>query len=188
MEIARHQPTEEEQLKDNVNHAITDPLRAHELQNGSLTSGPVAQQLERSTRADPGSPFEGRAVFSVAIDELGFVVGAQVADSSGDRQAWESVARHLVNAFAQKRVHMPPGAKGASLRIEVTSKVTMPSGARRALEVTSPMGSALVDMAHGKMDKAPDTPAPISGGFDLADIGAHPLRVVGAHVVSESVF
>ncbi len=171
MEVARQEPTENERIAENVNRAIMDPIRAHELGNGSLTSGPVAQELERSTRGDSGSPFEGRAVFSISVDDVGLVVSVGVAESSGDRKAWDDVANRVLNALAQRRVHMPPGAKGVAMRIEVTSKVTLPSGARAP--VTS----------HG-----PDTTSIVGGTFDLSDIGAHPQRVVGARVLSENVY
>lgn len=171
MDVARQKPTENERIAENVNRAIMDPIRAHELGNGSLTSGPFAQELERSTRGDSGSPFEGRAVFSISVDDVGLVVSVGVAESSGDRKAWDAVASRVLNALAQRRVHMPPGAKGVAMRIEVTSKVTLPSGARVPVTL------------HG-----PDTTSIVGGGFDLSDIGAHPQRVVGTRVLSENVY
>src|SRR5439155_6951444 len=62
MEIAR-QPLPDDS-NERLQHAITDPIHERERLNGSLTSGPFAQELERATRSDPGSPFEGRAMFS----------------------------------------------------------------------------------------------------------------------------
>lgn len=188
VDVAKQHGSENERIAENVNRAIMDPIHEHELRNGSLTSGPVAQELERSTRGDPGSPFEGRAVFAIRVDEVGLVVSVGVSESSGDRQAWDDVAKRVLNALAQKRVHMPPGAKGVAMNIEITSKVTLPSGARVPLKINSGLGSAALDVAHGKFDRAPETPSVVGGSFDLSDIGAHPQRVVGARVLSENVY
>ena len=171
-------PDEATVVADNMKHAIMDPIHAHEQQNGTLADGPVSVALEESTRRLAGSPFEGRAVFSVRIDELGLVVSAQVVESSSDRHAWDEVAAHAFNALAQKRIHIPPGSKGISMQVEITSKVVLPSGA--AHRVTAQLG--------GPPDPTSSTLPIVSGQFDLSDIGAHPMRVVGAHVLSESAF
>ncbi len=187
MEMARQQPSEREIQNDNANHTIMDPIRAHEALNGDLTSGPVVAELEHTTRSLAGSPFEGRAIFAVHVDELGLVLSVGVDETSGDRREWEAVAAHVLNALAQKRLVMPHGAKGMAMRIEVTSKVVLPSGSRAPLHVGSPAVDAVSKMAKGDFEKAGDTPAIIGGSFDLSDIGAHPMRVAAAHVVSETV-
>jgi hypothetical protein len=189
MEIAR-QPLPDDS-NENLKHAINDPIHERERLNGSLTSGPFAQELERATRADSGSPFEGRALFAISVDEVGLVVNVQVAESSGDRHAWEDVGKRVLNAMAQKRVHVPPGAKGVAMKIEISSKVTLPSGARHPLTVSSPVVDAANNMAHGQFDKGEGMNGGlpiVAGQFDLSDIGAHPMRVVGARVLSENVY
>jgi hypothetical protein len=189
MEIAR-QPLPDDS-NENFQHAINDPIHDHERLNGSLTSGPFAQELERATRADPGSPFEGRALFAISVDEVGLVVNVQVAESTGDRHAWEDVGKRVLNAMAQKRVRVPPNAKGVAMKIEISSKVTLPSGARHPLTVSSPVVDAANNMAHGQFDKGEGMNGGlpiVAGQFDLSDIGAHPLRVVGARVLSENVY
>lgn len=189
MEIAR-QPLPDDS-NENLKHAINDPIHERERLNGSLTSGPFAQELERATRADSGSPFEGRALFAISVDEVGLVVNVQVAESTGDRHAWEDVGKRVLNAMAQKRVHVPPGAKGVAMRIEISSKVTLPSGARHPLTVNSPVVEAAQNMAHGQFDKGEGMNGGlpiVAGSFDLSDIGAHPMRVVGARVLSENVY
>ena len=189
MEIAR-QPLPDDS-NETLKHAINDPIHERERLNGSLTSGPFAQELERATRADPGSPFEGRAMFAISVDEVGLVVNVQVADSTGDRHAWEDVGKRVLNAMAAKRVHVPPGAKGVAMKIEISSKVTLPSGARHPITVSSPVVEAAQNMAHGQFDKGEGMNGGlpiVAGQFDLSDIGAHPMRVVGARVLSENVY
>ncbi len=182
------QVTETDVIKDNIQHAIMDPIRAHENRNGSLASGPIVAELESTTRHLAGSPFEGHAVFAFRIDEVGLVVSASVEDVSGDRREWEDVAKATFNALAQKRLRIPPGAKGVTMRVELTSKVVLPSGARHPLTVGSNAVDALGHAMHGQFDQPAETPGIFGGGFDLSDIGAHPMRVVGARVLSETAF
>ena len=189
MEMAR-QPLPDDG-NEKLQHAINDPIHERERLNGSLTSGPFAQELERATRADSGSPFEGRALFAISVDEVGLVVNVQVAESSGDRHAWEDVGKRVLNAMAQKRVRVPPGAKGVAMKIEISSKVTLPSGARHPITVGSPVVDAARNMANGQFDKGEGMNGGlpiVAGSFDLSDIGAHPMRVVGARVLSENVY
>ncbi len=179
---------ESAEIADNVNHAIMDPIRARECESGSLASGPIVNELESTTRHFAGSPFEGRAVLAFRIDELGLVVSASVEDVSGDRLAWEEVAKKTFNALAQKRLVIPHGSKGIAMRVELTSKVALPSGARRALSVSSPAADAVGNVLRGQFDRPVDTPGIVGGTFDVSDIGAHPARVVGARVLSETAF
>jgi len=192
MEVAKQQPTAQQIANENANRAIMDPIHAHEIQNGDLTSGPVVAELERTTRSLAGTPMEGHAIFAVRVDEVGLVMSVGVDESSGDATAWSEVATRVLNALAQKRLHMPNGAKGVAMRIEVSSKVALPSGARSPLHVGSPALDALSNMTKGQFDKAPDNgmgSVPIVGGtFDLSDIGARPTRQVAAHVVTESIY
>ena len=188
MEIAREQPDPKDEVAENVKRSIMDPIRAHEAQNGDLTSGPIVAELEHTTRSMPSTPFEGRAVFSIDVDELGLVVHVGVSESSGERLAWEDVAKGVMNAFAQKRLKVPPGAKHVAMRIEVFSKVTLPSGARHAMNVDSPAAQGLARAAHGQFDRPAESPGIIGGSFDLSDIGAHPMRVVGARVITQQAF
>lgn len=188
MDVARQQPSDSETANENANHAIMDAIHANEILNGDFTTGPVVKEIESTTRNLAGTPFEGRAVFAVRVDELGLVLSVGVDEASGDRREWNEVATHVLNALAQRRLRMPHGAKGVAMRIEVTSKVALPSGSRVPLHVGSPAADAVSKMVKGEFDKAPDTPAIIGGSFDLSDIGAHPMRMVGAHIVSASVY
>ena len=165
-------------IAENLHHAIMDPIHERERLNGTLADGPIAMALEGSTRSSNAAPFEGRAVFSVRIDELGLVVGAQVVEASSDWHGWEEVATRTFNALAQKRVHLPRGAKGMVMRVEVTSKVVYPSGAEHPM--TAQLG--------GPVDPSSPSLPLVSGSFDLSDIGSHPMRVVGSRVLSETAF
>ncbi|HEY1958380.1 MAG TPA: hypothetical protein VGH28_22340 [Polyangiaceae bacterium] len=186
MEIAKQIPTQEETDQDRASRTVAESLRSQSTTD--LTSGPVAQELERTTRRLDGTPFEGRAVFSVDVDELGLVVNVGVSEASGSRAAWDEVARAVLNALAQKRLHVPPGAKRVAMQIEISSKVALPSGAQHPMNVESPAVEGLAHAAHGQFDRPADGPAIVSGSFDFSDIGAHPQRVVGARVLAQHAF
>jgi hypothetical protein len=188
VEVAKQQPDENARVAENVRRSIMDPIHEHELRGGDVTSGPVARELELTTRRLDGTPFEGRAVFAIDVDELGLVVGVNVSESSGDRRAWNDVARKVLNAFAQKRLPVAHGAHHVAMRIEVSSRVTMPSGSRHPLTVGSPAVEGLAHAAQGQFDRPAETPAIVGGSFDLSDIGAHPLRVVAARVLSQQAY
>ncbi len=188
MDVAKQLPDEQTLVNEATRHAIVDPLRAHDVMNGDLTSGPLAQELERTTRRMDGTPFEGRAVFSVSVDELGLVVSVGVSEASGSRAVWNDVARAVMNAFAQKRLHVPAGAKRVAMQIEISSKVVLPSGASHPMTVESPAAEALAHVAQGQFDRPADSPSIVSGSFDVSDIGAHPQRVVGARVLSQQTY
>jgi hypothetical protein len=187
-QAAEPEQTENERIADNVNHAIMDPIRAHEARNGTLADGPIVNELENTTRHLAGSPFEGHAIVAFRVDELGLVVSATIEDVSGDRRDWEEVAKATFNALAQKRIHLPAGARGLAMRVEIMSSVVLPSGARHALSVGSPAVEALDHALKGEGSSSATTPSIAGATFDISDIGAHPVRVVGARVLSESAF
>jgi len=168
--------TEAQRLSEITRQSIVGPIRAHELQNGGV-GGPVVVSLEQTARHGL-TPNFGHAIFSINVDALGVVVSVGVEDASSDRREWEEIATQSLAALAQKRVHLPPGSKGAQIRVELTSRVQMPSGSTRPVTV-QPFGAA---------DPSSNTLPVVSGSFDVSDIGAHPLRVVGARELSENIF
>jgi hypothetical protein len=149
-------------LHDRVQHALTDPLHARDLELGLMGDGPVLTALKDTTRAVP-SPLAGHAIFAVTIDAAGTVLRIGVESSSGDRTAWDEIARDSTAALSQRKLRVPAGSKGLALRIAVDSSMQLPSGA-----------------AHGVSVEG------LGGRFDVSDIGARPQRVVAAHTLTAS--
>ena len=149
-------------LHDTVQHALTDPLHARDLELGLMGDGPVLSALKDTTRAMP-SPLSGHAIFAVTIDATGAVLGIGVESSSGDRTAWDEIARDSTAALAQRKLRVPAGAKGLALRISVDSAMQLPSGAQHVV-----------------------TQEGLGGRFDVSDIGSRPQRVVAAHTLTAS--
>lgn len=164
--------TNEPSAQQRFDSALNAPLLQHDREMGMLQEGPAIVALEDATRASAG-PLDGRAVFSLTFDSTGAITGASVESSSSDRASWEDIARKTAAALVQKRVRVPNGAKGLALRIEVESKVVLPSGARSPIS-----GVGLKSDDKGN--------AGLGANFDLSDIGSKPNRVVGARTIGSS--
>jgi len=149
-------------LHDQVQHALTDPLHARDLELGLMGDGPVVSALKDTTRAAPG-PLAGHAIFAVTIDATGNVLHIGVESSSGDRSAWDEIARDSTAALSQRKLRVPSGAKGLAFRIAIDSAMQLPSGGQHAI-----------------------TPEGLGGRFDVSDIGASRQRVIAAHTISAS--
>ena len=147
-------------LHDTVQHALTDPLHARDLELGLMGDGPVLSALRDTTRAMP-SPLAGHAIFAVTIDATGAVLHIGVEESSGDRTAWDEIARDSTAALSQKKLRVPAGSKGMAFRITVESAMQLPSGAQHGVSLEG-----------------------LGGRFDVSDIGSRPQRVVAAHTLS----
>ena len=123
--------------------------------------GGVVATLARSAAIAAG-PQTGEGSFLVITDRGGRVVSVTLGESVG--AGWADVARALQRALAAKRLRVPVGANGLSVRVQVRSKVQLPSGAD------------------------PNSPARIRGPgaeFDVADLGARATRVVSAQITGE---
>lgn len=160
--------------KQRFDAALNAPLQDRDRELGMLQEGPAIVALEDATRASSG-PLEGRAVLALTFDSSGVVTGARVESSSSDRATWEDIAKKAAAALGQKHVRVPAGAKGLELRIEVQSKVALPSGAHSPIS-----GVGLTGDGQGNMG--------LGGHFDVSDIGSKPQRVVGARTVGSSTW
>lgn len=143
---------------------LAEGLAERDRARGMGRGGVVATGARAAALAK--GPNEGRATFVVLTDREGKVRSVSVADPSADAALWNEAARYLRGALASKRLRVPPGAAGLRVAVLVESKIQMPSGAKpgKSVEVQG-AGAA----------------------FDVADIGAHPSRVVSCRIVSETV-
>lgn len=158
--------------KQRFDSALNSALQQRERELGMLQEGPAILALEDATRASAG-PLEGRAVLALTFDASGVCTGASVESSSSDRATWNDIAKKAVAALAQKHVRVPSGARGLELRIEVESKMALPSGARAPIS-----GVGLKSDDKGN--------AGLGANFDVSDIGSKPSRVVGARTIGSS--
>ncbi|CAN5147555.1 hypothetical protein BH09MYX1_BH09MYX1_33390 [soil metagenome] len=158
--------------KQRFDQVLNASLLQHEREMGMLQEAPAINALEDATRSGYG-PLDCSAVFSLTFDANGTVTSVGVESSSSDRGSWEDIAKKTALALVAKKVRVPNGAKGLSLRISVESKVALPSGARSPIS-----GVGLKSDDKGN--------AGLGGNFDISDIGSKPTRVVGARTIGAS--
>lgn len=126
--------------------------------------GPVVGAAQTAVHA-PGAPSQGKASFEVVTDATGAIVSItpRGAATGGD---WGPVLAALRAQLAGRKLRVPEGANGVAVVVQVEAKQQMPSGKGE--------GSGPVHMT-----------GPVSGEFDVADIGAKVARVVSARIVNE---
>jgi hypothetical protein len=157
------------------------------------------------------APVIARVVFAVRADANGKLLSIEAV--SGDRglSAFQGMARLAREKLARTTLRLPSSAKGANLRVEVTSAWKLPSGHDPGLAVdlfgqslTKGEGKAATKVTLLPLPKvaciSPDDPKndlklPLCGivaplfatDGDPADIGAKPRRIVSTKVVESTV-
>ena len=174
-------------------------------------AGPVLSALVKWTR-NSEAPANSTAVFSCVADASGKLIGVELVESSTDPMPWRRIGRRVLAALAAEVLRLPKTGQGASFRIRVNSRQTLPSGADPGLDVTV-LG---IPVQHGDGEKSgridildpipkltvTKTTLPSGQTIDLptlslgnilniavdpVDIGAPAQRVVHAHVESMTI-
>src|SRR5439155_23974178 len=102
-----------------------DPLYERDQSLGLGSDGPVIHALESSAQAST-APVNGRAVFDVVVGSDGMVTSLTVSEGGF---AWNGVAKDALDAVRGKKARVPGSAKnGVAIKIEVDSRVLLPSG------------------------------------------------------------
>jgi len=186
-------PSDAEMLRNRAQRAIEDSLRDGELASVDATSGPIAHALTDSTRQSV-APVDGRATFDVVIDAGGVLLSIGTVDTTSNRAAWEGVAKASAGSLVGRKLRT--SKRGLVVRIEISSRELLPSGASggvggdvlgdgsgppHAVDVHVLPIAPSHDGAWGKKD---GEFTPLTGSFDISDIGAHGQRVVAARVAS----
>jgi len=145
--------------------ALAEGLEARDRARGHYRGGEVAVAVRDV--ANRVGPQQGHATFVVETGPHGHVRTVRMVGASADLELWNKVAQGLRAALLRRAaLRVPPGARGLRVSVLVQARVQLPSGA-------APGGSV-----HFKGAGL---------GFDVADIGATPKRVVYARITSEVV-
>ncbi len=145
--------------------ALAEGLEARDRARGHFRGGEVADAARDV--ANRVGPQQGHATFVVETGPHGHVRTVRMVGASADLELWNKVAQGLRAALLRHAaLRVPPGARGLRVSVLVQARVQLPSG-------SSPGGSV-----HFKGAGL---------GFDVADIGATPKRVVYARITSEVV-
>ncbi|MDP9036288.1 MAG: hypothetical protein M3O50_15915 [Myxococcota bacterium] len=147
-----------------VDVSMRDALLEHDHGAGLDRSGAVIGVAEDVARQND-APLDSRALVELTIDTNGRVTNAHLLDASTGHDAWERIAASLVSSLHARQSILRRGL-ATIVTLEITSKWQLPSG-------DSPGGAV-----HSN---------PGGFSFDVADIGARPLRVVHARILREKM-
>lgn len=143
---------------------LKSALDAKDTETGSGFGGPVVSVAHSTAGA---STAMGYATFDVSTDAFGTVTMVRVVDFGGDGKSWQAMAKDLHASLGGRKLRVPTGAAGVSVRIRIEAAMKYPSG---AVKPVSPMIG----------------PGTVGGSFDVADIGQSKKRMVSVRIVSES--
>ena len=150
--------------RDKANEILTADIleRNKKLGLNLPAAGTVASILKSVVRASD-APQESKASFQIVIGPDGKVQSVRVGSTNGGSAAiWDAVAANLKASLASQSLKLTGDyAKGAIILVNVQSKMQMPSGNKSGDPVSLNVGKG----------------GP-GGTFDLADIGARPIRQV----------
>jgi len=167
---------------------VVEALDAHDAAIGLSRSGPLLTALEGAAE-DSDAPPAGTATFDVGIEASGHV-SVTLLDASSDQAGWSTVGNSTQRAIDPRRVRMPPDGSGWHAVVRVEARLVYPDGldpGHLGTKVTASAAGVNFTTA-GKVCALSLTVGlglGINGGCDLANIGAHALRVVHGHVVRE---
>ncbi|MFO0554231.1 MAG: hypothetical protein U0271_37975 [Polyangiaceae bacterium] len=154
--------------RDKANDVIGAAVRSKDSEYGlDFPAAGTIASIFRSTVQGSEAPGDARATFQVVLGPGGKVQTVKVVSSAGGGEGlWSSIAKTAQASIASNKFNMPSGfEKGAVVVVNVQSKMKMPSGA---------------DVDAGLKLSLTQT-------FDVADIGARPVRVVSAQASASPV-
>ena len=111
-------------LSERGTQVLRDALYDRDKTLGLGAEGPVLLALASSAQAST-APVDGRAVFDVVVGSDGLVTSLTVSEGGF---AWSGVAKDALDAVRGKRARVPSSAKGVAMKIELSSRVLLPSG------------------------------------------------------------
>jgi hypothetical protein len=175
--------------KRKVEASLRFEQRERDVSLGLGPDGPVLRALRDSTYSSL-APNKGKAVFLAVVDASGTVVDVRLVSTDGNDSAWQDARERAAKALLGQKLALR-GAKGAEVRVEVSSDVLLPSGNRPD---KSPVQPTLKPSKIVMPENAPSAPVADTvqswtvATFDLSDIGAKPRRIVRARVVETRFF
>jgi hypothetical protein len=141
--------------KDAANKSIDRAIRQKDSQLGLdfPAAASIAAVLRDAVRASD-APFECKGSFSVAVSEAGKVTAVRLGGySGGDSGTWNAISKSALATLSSRVFEMKSSfAKGAMVGVTIKSEQKMPGGG------VGRQGATF--------------------SFDVADVGAKPIRVV----------
>lgn len=150
--------------RDKANEILSADIREKDKKLGlNLPAAGTVASVVRSTVWGSDVPQESRAAIQISLGPNGKVQSVRVlSQSGGSSAAWEAVAAGVKASLNGQSLKMSGDySKGAIITVNVQSKMQMPSGNKSG----DPVSLGITKSGPG-------------GSFDLADIGAKPIRQV----------
>lgn len=194
-----------------LNESLRAEIADADVHAGLTRGGPVISALRLAT-FEVATPNNGTASFLARTDATGLVVSLEPTDVSSHYAAWQKVARRALGQLKGKRLRVPDGSQGLSVRLEVVSRIQLPSGRDPGLGVSA-LGlpikkgdgehSTRIDILKPSVDlRSIDVPGTTGAdphglptlrlgvnlfGLDAdpVDVGAKAQRIVRVRVVNE---
>jgi len=114
-------------LGQRIDHVLRSGLAEHDRQLGLGPEGPVVAAVTDLVMQSTTAP-NTDALLLVRTDGSGETVHVEVLEASGDRGAWNAVARSLAQALHGKKLRVPSGSGGVTMQLQVVSREQLPSG------------------------------------------------------------
>jgi hypothetical protein len=152
-------------------HAALPMYSARDIELG-MTPGGVLVSLTRDLVRRSLAPDNGRALLQFDTDGKGVIASVRVLDVSSERAEWVRVADDILAASHGTTLHVPDGASGVALTLEVTSAMKTVDGV-----------SAGEKSAFAKALRAINDPT-----GTIMDGATHPQRVVATRIVDVQAF
>jgi hypothetical protein len=164
------QPDPDRVARERANRAAGEAMRGalhdQDVALGMGSGGPVVTALEDAVHAGT-APLNSHAVLIAIADASGIVTRVEVESASDDLASFRAIAADVLARLREKRVRIPAAAHGVSMRIEVSSGLSLPSGASGSGVGYAPRSMALT--------------------FDPSDIAARPVQVIHAKILGEQL-
>ncbi len=178
-----------EDAKKKVEGSMRASQRQRDVALGLGPDGPVLRALRDSTYTSI-APNRGKAIFLAVVDASGSIVDVKLVSTNGDDRAWRDALERAKKALAGQKLALR-GAKGAEVKIEVSSDIRLPSGNKPGdFPIQPKLESSHIGLHEGapSAGTADTVQAWTLAGFDLSDIGAKPRRIVHARVLEARFF
>jgi hypothetical protein len=205
---AGRRPGTQRRLADQIDNVLRSGLAKHDQQLGLGPEGPAVAAVTDLVMQSTLAP-NTNALLVLRTDGNGETVHVELAEASGDTEAWNAIAAGLQKALHGKKLRAAGGGGGVTMQLRVESRVQLPSGADPGVaidlfgqEVKAGEGdrSTRVELLTPKIvleqyqvsSTDPHAKIPVVGfqftivGVmgDPVDIAAVARRVVHAHLVS----
>jgi hypothetical protein len=159
----------QDRAKDDSSAHVLRVFTAKEMSLG-LVPGGAWVNLTRDRVRRSLAPDTSTALLEFTTDSAGVVASVRVLDASSGRSEWNDIAAQLAREARALPVHVPTGAGGVAVTMEVTSRIRTVSGEDPSRGTIGKVFRAIQDPVDTVIDSK--TPA---------------QRVVAAHITNVSV-